>query len=90
MNETVIYEVLSRAIWIATEIGAPILLIGGGVGLLMALVQAATQLSEPALTFIPKLAAIMVAMLAMGPWAMAKMTGFYVDLYEMIATVGNH
>ena len=47
MNETVIYEVLSRAIWIATEIGAPILLIGGGVGLLMALVQAATQLSEP-------------------------------------------
>ena len=90
MNEIMIYEVLNRAIWVATEIGAPILLIGGGVGLLMALVQAATQLSEPALTFIPKLAAIMVAMLAMGPWAMAKMTAFYVDLYEMIATVGNH
>ena len=53
MSQMMIYEVLNRAIWVATEIGAPILLIGGGVGLLMALVQAATQLSEPALTFIP-------------------------------------
>ena len=64
MSQMMIYEVLNRAIWVATEIGAPILLIGGGVGLVMALVQAATQLSEPALTFIPKLAAVMVAMLS--------------------------
>lgn len=90
MSQMMIYEVLNRAIWVATEIGAPILLIGGGVGLLMALVQAATQLSEPALTFIPKLAAVMVAMLFMGPWAMAKLTAFYVELYEMIGTVSNH
>ena len=89
MSQMMIYEVLNRAIWVATEIGAPILLIGGGVGLLMALVQAATQLSEPALTFIPKLAAVMVAMLFMGPWAMAKLTAFYVELYEMIGTVSN-
>ena len=68
----------------------PLELIGGGVGLLMALVQAATQLSEPALTFIPKLAAVMIAMLFMGPWAMAKLTAFYVELYEMIGTVSNH
>lgn len=90
MSQMMIYEVLNRAIWVATEIGAPILLIGGGVGLVMALVQAATQLSEPALTFIPKLAAVMVAMLFMGPWAMAKLTAFYVELYEMIGTVSNH
>ena len=90
MSQIMIYEVLNRAIWVATEIGAPILLIGGGVGLVMALVQAATQLSEPALTFIPKLAAVMVAMLFMGPWAMAKLTAFYVELYEMIGTVSNH
>lgn len=90
MSQMMIYEVLNRAIWVATEIGAPILLIGGGVGLIMALVQAATQLSEPALTFIPKLAAVMVAMLFMGPWAMAKLTAFYVELYEMIGTVSNH
>ena len=90
MSQMMIYEVLNRAIWVATEIGAPILLIGGGVGLLMALVQAATQLSEPALTFIPKLAAVMIAMLFMGPWAMAKLTAFYVELYEMIGTVSNH
>lgn len=88
MNDIVIFEVLNRAIWIATEIGAPILLIGGGVGLLMALVQAATQLSEPALTFIPKLGAIMLALVVMGPWAVSKMTTFYIDTYQMIGTVG--
>ena len=42
MSDIVIFDVLNRAIWVATEIGAPVLLLGGGVGLLMALVQAAT------------------------------------------------
>jgi len=89
VSDIVIFEVLNRAIWVATEIGAPVLLLGGGVGLLMALVQAATQLSEPALTFIPKLGAIMLALVVMGPWAVNKMTGFYIDTYQMIGSVSN-
>jgi len=58
------------------------------VGLLMALVQAATQLSEPALTFVPKLAARGAALMWLGPWLLQKLVAFNVEMYEGIALIG--
>ena len=88
MNEIAVMDVLQTAIWTATECAGPLLVLGGGVGLLMALVQAATQLSEPALTFVPKLAALGAGMVALGPWLLQKLVSLQVELYEAIATIG--
>jgi len=88
MTETALLEVMNSAIWTATECAGPLLAIGGVVGLLMALVQAATQLSEPALTFVPKLAALGAALVWLGPWLLQKLVAFNVEMYEGIALIG--
>lgn len=88
MSETALLEVMNTAIWTATTCAGPLLAIGGVVGLLMALVQAATQLSEPALTFVPKLAALGGTLMWLGPWLLQQLVAFNVEMYEAIALMG--
>lgn len=87
MTEDQMLQILTRGLWVATLCIAPLLAIGGGVGLLVALIQAATQLNEPAISFVPKLAALGVALVFLGPWLTDIVTGFHIELYQMIAEV---
>ncbi len=57
-----------EAFYIALLVSAPILLIGLGVGLLISLFQAVTQLQEQTLVFVPKIAAMVVAAWFFIPW----------------------
>jgi flagellar biosynthetic protein FliQ len=57
-------------------IAAPILLASLLVGLLMGIVQAATQINETALSFIPKLIAIVLVLVVAGPWMVDGMVEF--------------
>ena len=54
-------ELGRNAFWMALSVSAPILVIGLAVGLAIALFQAVTQLQEQALTFVPKIAAMVIA-----------------------------
>ena len=87
MNEQMMLNILTRGMWVATMCTAPLLAIGGGVGLLVALVQAATQLNEPALTFVPKLAALGIALVFLGPWLTEQLVMYNVELYKLISEV---
>ena len=62
---------------------APILLIGLIVGLLISLVQAVTQLQEQTLTFVPKIAAMVVAAMYFIPWIAARMLRFTEEMFTM-------
>ena len=69
-------ELGRNAFWMAMSTSAPILLIGLVVGLAIALFQAVTQLQEQTLTFVPKIAALVVAASIFIPWISERMVVF--------------
>lgn len=57
------------------------LLVGLSVGVFVSIIQAATQIQEMTLTFIPKLVAIFTALLISFPWIMDKLNTFTINLF---------
>ena len=73
-------ELGRSAVWMAMSTSAPILVIGLAVGLAIALFQAVTQLQEQTLTFVPKIAAMVVAAAIFIPWISERMVLFAQDM----------
>lgn len=67
---------------------APMLIIALVVGLVISIFQAATQINEQTMTFIPKIVAVFVALLIFGPWIMNILITFTTGIMTDIATVG--
>lgn len=63
---------------------APLLIPALLVGLLIGMFQAATQVNEMTLSFIPKLAIVAVALVVAGPWMLTTLISFTRELYENI------
>lgn len=63
---------------------APVLLIGMAVGLIVSIFQATTSIQEQTLTFVPKIAAILGALLLFGPWMASSLIQFTIRLFERI------
>ena len=72
---------------IAFEIAGPLLIISIAVGLLVAIFQAATQIHEQTLTFVPKLIVIALVLLALGSWMSKVMNEFVVELFAIMAAL---
>ncbi len=68
-------------------ISAPILLIGMGVGLVIAILQATTSIQEQTLTFVPKIAAILLGLVLFGRWLLESMVQYTRHLFEMISNI---
>ncbi len=64
------------ALWLAVLLAAPLLLSALVVGLLIGIFQAATQIQEMTLSFIPKLLALVVALFVAGPWMLQVVVTF--------------
>lgn len=63
-------------------IAAPVLGIGLTVGLVVSIFQATTQIQEPTLAFVPKIAAVLLAVLFSGGWMMRMLMTFTITLWE--------
>jgi flagellar biosynthetic protein FliQ len=63
---------------------APILGIGMGVGLIVAIFQATTSIQDQTLSFIPKIAAILFAVVLFGPWMIQTLLRFTMSIFEQI------
>jgi len=68
MNEADVVQVMGDAFWTALVASAPIMAVAAVVGLAIALFQALTSIQEMTLTFVPKVAAIIVAVIVMLPF----------------------
>ena len=73
-----------HALEITLMISAPMLLTALAVGLVVSIFQAATQINEMTLSFIPKLVGIFVALVVAGPWMLAVMVDYMRELYSSI------
>ncbi len=60
MNDTILFDTLREALWISVKISMPLLTVGLVIGLAVGLFQALTSVQENTLTFVPKVAAMMV------------------------------
>jgi flagellar biosynthetic protein FliQ len=66
------FDVLSGAIWTMLIVALPILLVAMTVGLVIGILQTATSLQEQTLIFIPKILAVFLFMVLVGPWMAEK------------------
>ncbi len=88
MEDIEVIQITQDALLIAIEIGAPILLIGLFVGVAIALVQALTQVQEITLVFVPKILAILLAMMFFLPAMMETLTIFMEELADHMIGLG--
>ncbi len=68
-------------------LSAPVLLIGLIVGLVVSILQATTSIQEQTLTFVPKIAAILLSLVFFGPWIFASLAQYTVQLFQQIPQV---
>ena len=69
-------EVGRQALYLTLKISLPLLVIGLVVGLAISIIQAVTQIQEQTLTFVPKIAAMVVAASIFIPWITERMVTF--------------
>ncbi|MDH6591109.1 flagellar biosynthetic protein FliQ [Variovorax sp. TBS-050B] len=74
----------SQAIHVSLLLGAPMLLVALVVGLVISIFQAATQINEATLSFIPKLLAVFAVLVIAGPWMLSQMLDYIRVLFSSI------
>ena len=84
MSPDTIYSVSQDAMIVAIKLTAPVLLPSLAVGLIIAMFQAATQINESTLTFVPKLIVIGLVLLIMGPWMLQIFLDYFQGLIRDI------
>jgi len=84
MTADTVMDIGREALWLAVLLSAPLLLSALAIGLLIGVFQAATQIQEMTLSFIPKLVALVVALFVAGPWMLQVAISFAERLYREI------
>lgn len=84
MTTQTVLNLGQRSIEIMLLVSAPLLLTALVVGLIVSILQAATQINEMTLSFIPKMLAIFLAMLLLGPWMLGTLIDYTKDLFQNI------
>lgn len=87
MDTAFVIEMGREALWVAVLISGPLLGIALIVGLLIGIIQAATSINEMTLSFIPKLAALVLVLAIVGSWQVSVLTDFTERIFERIPTL---
>ena len=85
MTEGQLMEILKEALLVSFKIAGPILAVSIVIGLVVAIFQAATQIHEQTLTFVPKILAIAVILLGFGSWMITMLSDFMLRLFNLMA-----
>jgi flagellar biosynthetic protein FliQ len=80
MTPELVVELAQKAIKVTLMVSLPVLGIGLVVGVVVSVLQAATQIQEMTLTFVPKILSILVGLLFLLPWIMHQVTGFAIEI----------
>lgn len=87
MTESTVLEIFREALLVSIKLGGPLLLISMIVGLVIAILQAATQVHEQTLSFVPKVLTIGVLLLLLAPMMITTMNEFLLDIFDIIKQV---
>jgi len=87
MTPTTVIEIGRQAVEIMLLVSAPLFLAALVTGLIVSVFQAATQINEMTLSFIPKLVAMFVTLIVAGPWMLTMMVDYMRRLFESIPSM---
>ena len=80
--------VMQRALYTTLLVGGPIVLVSMAVGLVISILQAATQINEATLTFVPKLLVVALVLLMLGPAMIGQLSDFTRYIFQLVAEAG--
>ena len=84
MNPTTVIAIGRQALEVTLLVSAPLFIAALVTGLLVSIFQAATQINEATLSFVPKLLMIFLTLIAAGPWMLTMLTDYMRRLLESI------
>lgn len=87
MTPEMVTTIGQQALWVTMLIAAPLLLSALAVGLLVGMFQAATQINEMTMSFIPKLLVVVAALVIAGPWMLGVIVNYTQDLMAQIPSL---
>ena len=88
MNDADIAMLLRDGMVVMLKLGGPPLLVALVVGLLVALLQAVTQINEATLAFVPKVLALGVALVLLGPFMLSTLSDYTHTLFDRLIAIG--
>jgi len=87
MTPEVVMELGQQTLLMVALLAGPLLIAALAVGLLIGIFQAATQIQEMTLSFIPKLAALAIALVIGGPWMLRTVVEFTIEHFRQIPSL---
>lgn len=84
MSPNMVINLAEQSVYTILLIAGPLLILALGVGLLVSIFQATTQIQEQTLAFVPKIVAVLLGLVFFGPWMLNQMLDFTTSLYESI------
>lgn len=77
-----VISMAEKAVYVTLMISGPLLAIALLVGLIVSIFQATTQIQEQTLAFIPKIVAVLMALIFFGPWMLSTILSFTTELFS--------
>lgn len=87
MNNQQVIDISMGVIYATAELSLPLLLTALAVGLLVSIFQAATQINEATLSFLPKIAAMIAVLVVISPWMVRRLSNYTTTLYNKIPEI---
>ncbi len=86
MQETDALALARHAIFVALQLGMPIMILSLVIGVAVSLFQAVTSIQEQTLTFVPKIVVLSLALIVLGPWMLHTLVEFTGTLFRSLPT----
>lgn len=83
MDKILVADMLHEAVGVALKLGAPMLLLSMGVGVIVAIFQAVTQIHEQTISFILKLAVVVAVLLFGGDWMLTTLQDYLKAVFNL-------
>ncbi|MEB3749577.1 MULTISPECIES: flagellar biosynthesis protein FliQ [Geobacillus] len=86
MSADLIIRLAEQGIYMTLVVCGPLLLLSLVIGLVVSVFQAATQIQEQTLAFVPKIVAVLLGFVFFGPWMLSKMVSYAHDILNNLAS----
>ena len=87
LTQSEIMDLMGEMLMVCIKLAAPILIVSILVGLVISIFQAATQIQEQTLTFVPKVLIIALMLLLMGSWIYSNLSNFLFKVFDLMVTM---
>ena len=88
MTQVLVLNIMRKAFFTIMIVAGPVLIIALAVGLIVSILQATTQIQEQTLSFVPKIVAVIFALILFGSFMINRLISLTTELFALIETIG--